>query len=69
MTKSNSGPKELARTSCFNTIFFNVFFSNETTFYLDCSVDNLWLKNPEYIIHSKHKERKIGKWVAINTKI
>ena len=52
----------------FNTNFLNVFFSDETTFYLDNPVGSLWLKETENIIHSKHKGRKIGAWAAINTK-
>ena len=46
----------------FNTNFLNVFFSDETTFYLDNPVGSLWLKETENIIHSKHKGRKIGAW-------
>ena len=52
----------------FSTNFHDIFFSDETTFYLDNPVGSLWLKDEENIIYSKNKGRKIGAWAAINVK-
>ena len=49
-----------------NTNFYDIFFTDETSFYLDYPVGARWLKDHDYLIFSKKKGRKIGAWVAIN---
>ena len=42
----------------FSTNFNEVFFSDETTFYLDNPKGSLWLKNEDNIIHKKIEVEK-----------
>ena len=46
--------------------FYDIFFTDETTFYLDNPAGAKWLKNKDNFIYSKNKGRKIGAWGAIN---
>ena len=49
-----------------NTNFYDIFFTDETSFYLDNPVGARWLKDHDNLIFSKKKGRKIGAWAAIN---
>ena len=50
------------------TFFYEVFFSDECTFYLINPCSSKWVKSNEYnIIFSKNKRRKIGAWGAISS--
>ena len=42
------------------TNFYEVFFTDEITFYLDNPAGTRWLKDEENIIFSKKKGRKVG---------
>ena len=49
-----------------DTNFYDIFFTDETTFYLDNPAGAKWLKDKDNFIYSKNKGRKIGAWGAIN---
>ena len=49
-----------------NTNFCDIFFTDETCFYLDNPVGARWLKDHHNLILSKKKGRKIGALAAIN---
>ena len=50
------------------TWFPNLFFSDESTFYLDNPVGARWVKRKENYIHAKNKGRKCGAWAAISSR-
>ena len=47
------------------TCYLYLYFSDESTFYLDYPVGARWIKSKENYIHAKNKGRKIGAWSAI----
>ena len=49
-----------------NTNFYNIFLTDETSFYLENPVGARWLKDHDNLIFSKKKGRKIGARAAIN---
>ena len=49
------------------TCFPDLFFSDESTFYLDIPVGARWVKDKENYIHAKNKGRKIGAWAEISS--
>ena len=50
------------------TCFPDLFFSDESTFYLDNPVGARWVKDKENYIHAKNKGRKVGAWAAISSR-
>ena len=49
-----------------DTNFYDIFFTDETTFYLNNPAGAKWLKDKDNFIYSKNKGRKIEAWDAIN---
>ena len=48
-----------------NTNFYDIFFTDETSFYLENPVGARWLKDHDNLIFSKKKGRKIGAWLPL----
>ena len=48
-----------------DTNFYDIFFTDETTFYLDNPAGAKWLKDKYNFIYSKNKERKLEHGVPL----
>ena len=50
------------------TCFPDLFFSDESTFYLDNPVGARWVKGKENYMHAKNKGREIRTWAEIRSR-
>ena len=48
-----------------NTNFYDIFFTDETSFYLDNPVGARWLKDQDNLIFSKKKEEKLERGLSL----